>query len=517
MCNQDTSHKRIPLGRNEVALVGLACALHLALGFANLGAPSLWHDEAVQVQVAKSIAETGLPLLPSGRIHPVAPVADAMQALFILLFGDAEAAVRAPSVLFGAANVLLTFFVLRPLVGRTTAIVAAFGLALSPWSVAWSRQARFYALQQTLYLVMLWSGWRAFSHREARGALGFAAILFVAYLLAIGTALHSVIFVSTLGAYAFMMAAHERRLRSRWTLVCIAMAAVGLVTLGVYFLTLPFGDFMAIFHSAGIGFRLTGPGAAPRWYYLSWLSDNLSLGCFMLAMLGFVLMWVREGRRGLFAALGFWAPVLVLTFLIAYRRHRFMYFAFPCYVAAFSYGAVQLARFLPRFRTSKTHAVAALVIALFGVRLGISTYKLVGDSLEVAAGADITLATRHPQWREPCRYVRDNLDADTVVITTTYMPTLYYVGRVDEWYPSLYMSWESWEAGAPGIKDAEGLDAYLAAHPKGYFLAEWFRFAHYDVLEKDRAFVSQRMTHIAEASSGDVQVYAWGIGKIDPP
>ena len=65
---------RKPITGWEMVLVAAAVVAALALGFANLGAPSLWHDEAVQVLVAKNIAETGHAVLPSGKPHPVAPL-----------------------------------------------------------------------------------------------------------------------------------------------------------------------------------------------------------------------------------------------------------------------------------------------------------------------------------------------------------------------------------------------------------------------------------------------------------
>ena len=495
----------------EVALIAVAAALALGLGFANLGTPSLWHDEAVQVLVAKSVAETGRPLLPSGRPHPVAPVFNTILAAFIRLFGDGEAAVRFPAVLFGAANVILTFLVFRPLVGRATALVAAFALALSPWSVAWSREARFYTSQQTWYLAMLGATWQLAARRDPKALLGYGAAACLVYLLGIGTSLHSVLFLAPLGAYAFCMVLHERRLRSRWLVYGLAAAAVGLGTLLVYRLTLPRHDAKAIFESAGLGLRLVDPGTSPRSYYLAWLWGQLGAGFFLLALLGWVLLPFLEGKRGLFAALAFWAPIAALSLLVGYRIHRFAFFVYPAYVAAYAYAAVALVRFAATARQSWWRAGATAAILVFGARLGVSAYRLTRDSLEVASGAPITLATRHPGWREPCLYVRDHLDDDVAVLTTTFLPTLYYVGRVDNWFPSTHLFYEAWEAGVEGLATVEDLDAFMAAHPKGYFVAEWFRFWHFDLLAEEQAWVAAHMTLIEGASGGDVRVYAWGM------
>ena len=495
----------------EVALIAVAATLALALGFANLGKPSLWHDEAVQVLVARSVAESGRPLLPSGHPHPVAPVFNTILAAFIRLFGDGEAAVRSPAVLFGAANVILTFLVFRPLVGRATAVVAAFALALSPWSVAWSREARFYTSQQTWYLAMLAVTWQVAARRGPKALLASTVVSGLIYLLGIGTSLHSVLFVAPLGAYALCMFLHERRIRSRWLVYGLAVAAVGLGTLVVYRLALPQHDAKAVFESAGLGLRLVDPGKSSRSYYLLWLWRQLGVGFFLLALLGWALLPLFEGKRGLFAALSFWAPIGALSLLVGYRIHRFAFFVYPAYVAAYAYAAVALVRFAATGRQSWWRAGVTAAIVVFGARLGVSAYRLTQDSLEVASGAPITLATRHPHWREPCLYVRDHLDDDVAVLTTTFLPTLYYVGRVDNWFPSTHLFYEAWEAGIEGLASVEDLEAFMAAHPKGYFVAEWFRFWHFDLLAEEQRGVAEHMTLLEHASAADVRVYAWGM------
>lgn len=504
---------RNKFSRCDVGLVALAATLALVLGFANLDGPSLWHDELVHVFVAKNVADTGWPSLPSGRTYVTGSVFNYLLAGSVAIFGDSETAVRAPSVLIAAVNVVLTFLVLQPFLGRPTALIAAFALALSPWSVAWSRQARLYAFQEMLYLLTLWAVWRAMASQKSATALHLWLLAGVCYLLAIFTSFHSILFLAPFGIYALALALYERRLYSRWTLALGLVAAVGLGTLVGYLLTFSTVDFITVFKEAHLGGRMrtTGLdiGRVDRYFYIRWLMNNLSTGYFLLALFGFATMTIKEGRRGLFCMLAFWTPVLVLTFLIGYRRPRFMYFAFPLYVAAFSYALVVLARFIATADRSWARGLAAALILAFAARLAVSTVRLVGDSLEAASGADTTLARRHPQWRGPCRYVRNHLDG-AAVISTTYLPVLYYVGRIDDWYPSRFIVWEFVESGLDGLKTLEDLKGFVANHPRGFFLAEWQRFGRWRQLAEDQAWVDDHMKRIEEASSEDVIVYAWG-------
>jgi hypothetical protein len=487
----------------------------------------------VQVLVARSIAETGRALLPSGQPHPVAPVFNGVMAAFIVLFGDSETAVRALSVLFAAINVLLMYLLARPLLGRPAALMAAFALALSPWSVAWARQARFYTAQQTFYLLTLLAGWRMVSRETVSSMVGYGVAALCAYLLGIGTSLHSILFLGPIVAYALCMLAYQKEPKSRWSVFCVLAALAGLLTLLAYYLVLPARDAAVVFSSARPPVVMGDPEQTSPLYYVSWLWGNLGIGFFLLAMLGFLLMALREKERGWFAALAFWIPLLALSLLIGYRRHRFLLFAFPLYTMAFSYGIVALADyvrqmhgggFLPSSRRRRKwyHLLLSVAIVLFGLRLAVSAVSLISDSIEVARGADTTLATRHPQYRKPCLYVREHLAPDTeaasyrpaadvVVIADTYVTVLYYVGRVDNWFPSKYLPWEAWEIGNEGLRTVDDLKAYMAAHPRGYFLAEWYRFQHFEAQKEERDWVSAHMKRIDEASSGDVTLYSWGL------
>jgi hypothetical protein len=302
-------------------------------------------------------------------------------------------------------------------------------------------------------------------------------------------------------------------LKSRWTAILAVIVLAGILTLTGYLVALPKAEYDAIFKEAQIGGKPPNPldyDQSDSLYYFRFFTNNLSSGYFILACVGLVWMTVREGRRGLYAALAILVPVLILNFLIGYRRHRFMFFAYPFYVAAYSYAVVRLAVFLGTSRRSWIRMAAAALIIVFAARLAITTVRLVRDTLRVAAGADATLAVVHPQWRKPCHYVRDNLNG-AAVLCTTYIAAKYYVGHADDWYPSRVIVWEHIEFGLDGLKTLDDLKAFVRDHPKGYFIAEYRRFHHWPFFDEDQAWVEATMTRIDEACSEDVFVYAWGM------
>ena len=135
----------------------------------------------------------------------------------------------------------------------------------------------------------------------------------------------------------------------------------------------------------------------------------------------------------------------------------------------------------------------------------------VRDARRGACGASATLARHRPQWRGPCAYVRENR-GDAVILTTTYLPVLYYVGHIDNWYPSRTLWWEEDESGLPGLRDLEALKTYVAEHPKGYFIAHWWRFERNTPMAEEVAWVNGHMTRSEEASTEVVRAWTWGTG-----
>jgi 4-amino-4-deoxy-L-arabinose transferase-like glycosyltransferase len=502
----------------DAACVGAAAMAAMALGAANLAGPSLWHDELVHVFVAQSIAETGRAALPSGEPYFNGTIFHLLLAVAIRLFGIGEEAVRAPSVVLSAVNVVLTYWVLRPLVGRGPALIAAVGMALSPWNVAWARQARFYTLHQTLYLLHIAAFWRLTEAKTARAALLPAIGAVATLLLGVLTSYHAIIFLAAPGIYAVVNAVASRKWNTRWAWTILGIGLTGLAGIGVMQMVMNTVDRLTVIDNSGLGGTITFPAREHRWYYFDWLRLNLSTGFFVLALAGSVAMAWRWRRPGAYAALAFWAPMLVLTFLIGYRWPRFMFFTHPFYVAAWASGLYILCAWLLHSWRERRNwirfAVAACAVP-FLVRVGWSAARLVGDSAEAARGAHTTLATQHPDWRVPCSWVKAHADG-AAILTTSYLPVRYYAGRADEWYPSRAVPWEKVESGLSGLEGLPELQAFVAAHPRGYFIAEWWRFernhagAPWADFGEDIAWVQAHMRKVDAASVGDVTVYAWG-------
>jgi 4-amino-4-deoxy-L-arabinose transferase-like glycosyltransferase len=125
-----------------LAVVLLAWAVRLQ----NLTYHSLWFDEAMSVHWARSDV---------GRILQVSMnlVEDRLPPLYYLLLhgwlalaGDGEMAARLPSVVLGVLLVVVVYRLVSGLFGRRMAALAAVLVALNPFLVWYSQEARMYAL-----------------------------------------------------------------------------------------------------------------------------------------------------------------------------------------------------------------------------------------------------------------------------------------------------------------------------------------------------------------------------------
>jgi hypothetical protein len=358
-------------------------------------------------------------------------------------------------------------------------------------------------------LVTVAAFWSATYTRRPYAVFAFGVTAVVAYVLGVLTAFHSGLFLSALGIFSAGMILFASKERAKWVVTCAIVGAGALATIGIYALLMNEYDRYMVYGQGGVGGGFIDDLRLDRLYYFNWLRRNLSYGLMLATATGFVLMVVREGRRGVLVTLLFWVPVLLLTFAIGYRRPRFMFFAFPFYLAAASYAAVVVAQWLTSPKETLWQRTLAVGVALLSVRVLMSAILLAGDSLYAATGADTTLARHHPRWRESAHYVRDHVQDDEVVISTTYYPALYYVGRVDNWYPTRALWGEVDEAGRDDLKGLKELKAYVAENPKGYFLSDWWRFERNREMQEERQWVAENMTPLWFESSPDITIWRW--------
>ena len=129
--------------RATLAAVGLVVVIGALLRLHNLGTESLWADEAASSTQAKdSLAD----LIKRTARDNYPPLHNLALFAAIKLFGDSEWSLRLPSATFGVANIAALYWLGTMTVGRTAGLIGAVLLALSPFHLWYSQEARMYSL-----------------------------------------------------------------------------------------------------------------------------------------------------------------------------------------------------------------------------------------------------------------------------------------------------------------------------------------------------------------------------------
>lgn len=268
-------------------------------------------------------------------------------------FGDSDLAIRSLSILFGLGGIAAAYAMTLAMFGRTAALIATLLLALHPWHVYISQEARSYPL---LWLALTLSSLGAWRWCD-RGRGSDAALLALASAVALWThylAGPVLVVQFAWGAAALM---RDRRRLAQWLGLHLAVALL-------FAPQLP--TLWAQFHRVGIEHWLQRPDLAA----LFDLGRRAAFGnnLFLLLVLGFALAPLLRShtrRPAMFA----WTVGMVSVFLCWYLSTRgirlfgikYMLFALPLLMSLVA-GGVTL---LPR---RSAIAVATAVLTLGAMR-----------------------------------------------------------------------------------------------------------------------------------------------------
>lgn len=216
----------------RVGIIVLATLLRMGM----LGNQSLWMDEAFSHLLATLPLDVAWQAAIADAVHP--PLYYLLLRPWLLLAGHSEFALRFPSALTGVLTTALLLRAGRVWLGRRAAWWAALLMALSPFHVWYSQEARMYAFLGLLALAVLMAFWQALHSRGLRTWAVLAGVSGLAY------ATHYFALYLPLVGFAFLLATFQRHHRAlgRWTMVQ-ALAVLPLAAWLVALYTVGGGDF----------------------------------------------------------------------------------------------------------------------------------------------------------------------------------------------------------------------------------------------------------------------------------
>ncbi|HEX6461397.1 MAG TPA: glycosyltransferase family 39 protein [Thermoleophilaceae bacterium] len=205
------------------AVVAVTAAAAL-LRFWAIGRQGFWYDEATTAWLLRGSLGQMLARLPHTESTP--PLYYLVAWGWVRLFGDTETGLRSLSALAGIATVPVAFAAARTLAGRRVALLAAGLVAVNPFLVWYSQEARSYALLVFTSALALW----LFARVRARPTAGGLALWAAAAVASLCTHYFAVFLVAP---QAILLLA-DRRVPVRWRLG--AVAGVGVPALALFVL-----------------------------------------------------------------------------------------------------------------------------------------------------------------------------------------------------------------------------------------------------------------------------------------
>ena len=128
-------------------VVGTAIRLEVPRG--------LWLDEAISVSEARLPYRQMLHVLATNDVHP--PLYFTFLWGSIRLFGEGNLALRAPSIFFGVLLIPLVFLLGKEAYDRTTGALASIVVAIAPFTVWYSQEARMYSQLMVFSTLAAWA------------------------------------------------------------------------------------------------------------------------------------------------------------------------------------------------------------------------------------------------------------------------------------------------------------------------------------------------------------------------
>ena len=389
-----STEKQSPDRRIAWILIAAVVTVGAAVRFYNLGGKSLWLDEVVSSQATSINSFADLIAWVKADVDQV-PLFSTITWL-LRGFGDGEVALRLPSAIEGTLTIVAVYVLAKQIYGFTTALLAALLMAVLPFAVWYSQEARAYALLMLLTTLQILFAYRA--KRDGRlfdwAGLSLFSILnlYTHYLaLAVTGAVYGYLGI------CFIADALSRKLSVRQ--VFRAIGSAGLIVLAFA----PWLNALETFlRSPDHGFARFSPAPFTMTQFGT-LLDGLTFSVPLLVVLavGLVAVTIRAARSrdgsGLLLA---WIalPLLALALKmhggVLYLNPRYLSFTVPAMVITSAVGVTTLARLVavaagrigPRRATDWAGAAAAVMAALLLVQT-IPALTLLSSALRTTTAA----------------------------------------------------------------------------------------------------------------------------------
>jgi len=328
----------------QYLLLAIITLIAAALRFYKLGEWSFWGDEVFTVGGRED-----------GFNYNIARQSVSLTLIqsTVSLLGTSEWSARLVPALIGVVSIPILYFLIRKMFSPTVGLVAVLLLAVSPWHLYWSQNARFYTallLFYTLGLILFY-----FGIEEDRPWYLLVSLILLG--LAIKERLIALFFIPVALGYLVLLRIlpFEKPPGLRWR------------NLAVFFLpALILGSFFVGPYVLNLSGWLAGFGYAnnsPFWI-LAGVVYYVGIPVICMGALGALYLLSKKNRASLLLSLGALVPLLTIMGIsfFHYTANRFVFISLTSWIVLASLAAMEL--LFQAQKSVKILAVGALILLL---------------------------------------------------------------------------------------------------------------------------------------------------------
>jgi mannosyltransferase len=322
----------------QFLILGAVTLLSALLRFYKLGEWSFWYDEIFSVNRALIHFSDPVSLITNLPRTLWLPISLITSNVFLQYFGVSEWSARLASAIIGTLSIPIFYLAVRKFLGSGVAVIVVLLLAVSPWHIFWSQNARFYTSLTLLYVLAGFTLFFAFEFNRPK----FIFLFYIIFYFALSERLIAGFIFPVIFLYFVVI----------WLFPFEKPS--GLNKKNMFFLLFP---FLLIVLYEGFRFLSTGESITTDFIdtfagqqvgdqarLLAAILYNLSFPIVILSLVSSVYLIYIKSRIGLFLFLSAVFPVLMVILInpISFTKDRYIFMTLPFWLMLSSVAAWEI-------------------------------------------------------------------------------------------------------------------------------------------------------------------------------
>jgi mannosyltransferase len=310
---------------NQYLLLTSIVLLALVLRFYKLGEWSFWWDEMFTLRDVQNVFADFL---------NASPITFVLMHYSIAIFGLSEWSARLGPALIGIITVPVLFFMVRKIFGINVALIASLLLAISPWHLYWSQNARFYAALLLLYSLTLFSFYLWVDKREKK----YLALSAVFLAVAIWEKMSVLYIVPVIVLFLILSTGMPTKGMIKKNLKYIAYFGIFLLILVALFARRLLLEPFLLF-DLNLGWLNNNP-----FWIVSGVVYYIGVPTFIIATIGIGYLLVKDRKAGLLFGLSAYLPLIMTAGLsmVTFTANRYVFITLTSWILLASIAANEL-------------------------------------------------------------------------------------------------------------------------------------------------------------------------------